>query len=114
VPEELLTRLQQQALLPACFALDPYADSALGSEARRAWLQAVRSTQHQLRQERVEAYAARPSIRLPADPQVRETLVSGLVDRDLAGSAWHRFLQDIEALLELAEGLDVIIEASGE
>lgn len=80
---------------------DPFRDTVLGERLQECWLTALKQAREALRRE-VRASLKRQ--RLPADVATRELVVSQLVERELAQLPWVRFLDDLIALLELAQG----------
>jgi hypothetical protein len=80
--------------------LDPYADGTLDETGQEQWLRTLRQEreflQLQLRKSIEQAS------RLPADPTVRESVLTTLIDRDLKLHPWSAIIAELIAICELA------------
>src|SRR2546430_13162928 len=91
--------------------LDPFRDTVLDARLQDRWLTALRQVRQALRRE-IRA-SVEQTQRLPGDPQTRELITHQLVEREFARQPWTCFLDELIALLELAEGSRGVIRALG-
>jgi hypothetical protein len=91
---------------------DAYRDSSLDIVAQERWLAALKRAYEALRAE--VGVSVQRTYRLPSDPQIRESIIHNLVERELSQHPWKGLLCDLVAALELSRESHGLISAFGD
>jgi hypothetical protein len=80
--------------------VDPYVDSTLDTAAQRRWLSTLQDQEALLRMELRQS--VEQSVRLPANVEARESVLTSIVNRDLTRHPWSALLSELISLFDLA------------
>jgi hypothetical protein len=97
---------------PVLARLDPYRDAVLGMDDLHALRRELASLREHLREETQEQIAR--GSRMPRGPAVRAALLARLVDDRLAADPFHRTVDELAMLIELAIEQNACVRAVGD